>query len=234
MNAIMAVFFGIVLFLSFIALIFGLIKPSIVVRWGTVETKTRKKAFVTYLIVGIAAMVLMIMTTPDQNLAKNSKESAQKTTTSTSAKQEEQVKETEKPAQWNTSEVDAGKNGNVKVAVKELKKIDDIKNTSVSEAAAMVIKRPWDYYGKILTFTGRVSDVTDHAPNSDAAKALGGSGYAIVLQTADGTSIQGEIQGNSGDLKKGQQATIYGYPVGTVEGSNDKGGKPVYLLIIGK
>lgn len=217
----MTTFFGIVLFLSFIALILGLIKPSIVVRWGAEDKRTRKKAFATYLVISILSMILMGVTTPDQNPKKSSTVA-------------EKSIEKEKPAQWNTSEVDAAKNGNLNIAVKELKKVDNIQDASSPESAATVIKRPWDYYGKLLTFTGTISDVADHAPSSDAAKSLGGSGYAIVIKTSDGTSIQGEIQGNSGNLKKGQQATIYGYPVGTVEGSNNVGGKPTYLLIVGK
>lgn len=225
----MAVFFGIVMFISFIALILGLIKPSIVVRWGAVEKRTRKKACVTYLVIGILSMVFMIVTTPDQNPKKDTMQEQTKSSSS-----QEQNVEKEETVQWNTSEVDASKNGNLNVAVKELKKIDNIQNTSSTEAASTVIKRPWDYYGKILTFTGIISDVADHAPNSPAAKSLGGSGYGIVIQTNDGTSVQGEIQGSSGDLKKGQQATIYGYPVGTIEGSNNVGGKPIYLLIVGK
>ncbi len=226
----MAVFFGMVLFISFIALILGLIKPSIVVRWGDVEKRTRKKAFVTYLISCILAMVFMVVTTPDQNPKKDTTVTEQTKLSS----HQENAAEKEKPVQWNTSEADASKNGNLNIAVKELKKIDNIQNASSPEAASTVIKRPWDYYGKILSFTGIISDVTDHAPSSVAAKSLGGSGYAIVIKTSDGTSVQGEIQGNSGDLKKGQQATIYGYPVGTVEGNNNMGGKPVYLLIVGK
>lgn len=226
----MAAFFGIVLVISFIALILGLIKPSIVVRWGAVEKRTRKKAFVTYLTISILAMVFMAVATPDQN-PKKSTTVAEKPISSSS---QEKVVEKEKPVQWNTSEVDAAKNGNVNIAVKELKKVDNIQNASSSESAATVIKRPWDYYGKLLTFTGTISDVAEHAPSSAAAKSLGGSGYSIVIKTSDGTTIQGEIQGSSGDLKKGQQATIYGYPVGTVEGNNNMGGKPIYLLIVGK
>lgn len=230
LDIIMAAFFGILLFISFIALILGLIKPSIVVRWGAVEKRTRKKAFVTYLISCILAMVFMVVTTPDQNPKKDTTVTEQ----TKSSSHQEKVTEKEKPVQWNTSEADAAKNGNLNIAVKELKKIDNIQNASSPEAASTVIKRPWDYYGKVLSFTGIISDVTDHAPSSVAAKSLGGSGYGIVIQTSDGTSVQGEIQGSSGDLKKGQQATIYGYPVGTVEGNNNMGGKPVYLLIVGK
>ena len=85
-----------------------------------------------------------------------------------------------------------------------------------------------------MTFTGQVSDISDYAPNSDEAKALGGKSFVIVINTEDGTTVQGEIQGDSGTIKKGETATIYGYPAGTIEGPNTMGGKGTYLLLVGK
>ncbi len=216
-------------FFSFIALVLGLIKPSLVVRWGDEANRTRKKAFKTYLLVLIIAFVgAGITASPDSASTKQTVEN------SSSSNSTETKKAEEKPVAWNTSEIDASKNGNIKVAVKELEKIDDIKSAAETQPGAIVVKRPWDYYGKVLTFTGQVSDISDYAPNSDEAKIFGGKSFAIVINTEDGTTVQGEIQGDSGTIKKGEKATIYGYPAGTIEGPNTMGGKGTYLLLVGK
>ena len=234
---------GMIAFFSFIALVLGLIKPSLVVRWGDEASRTRKKAFKTYLLVLIIAVVgAGITASPDsastkqpvENSSSSSTEGKKTAENSSSSNSTETKKAEEKPVAWNTSEIDAGKNGNIKVAVKELKKIDDIKSAAETQPGAIVVKRPWDYYGKVLTFTGQVSDISDYAPNSDEAKALGGKSFVIVINTEDGTTVQGEIQGDSGTIKKGEKATIYGYPAGTIEGPNTMGGKGTYLLLVGK
>lgn len=228
----MSEFFGFVACFAFLALVIGLIKPSLVVRWGDADSRNRKKVFKTYFVLTVIAIAALGVTAPSNNTNKNEPKTVAESTSS--SKEVSKKPAEDKEETWNKSEPSAEKNGNLKIAVRELKKIDNIKGVAETQPGGIVIKRPWDYYGKILSYTGTVSDISDYAPDSKEAKAMGGKAFAIVIKTEDGTVVQGEIEGDSGTIKKGEQATICGYPVGTVEGPNKMGGKSTYLLIVGK
>ncbi len=169
---------------------------------------------------------------PSQNTVTDSTSKSQDKVKEEKGK-DEKVKE-EKPIKWNTKDVDALKNGNAKIAVNLLKKNEDIKSIAEQADPQTVLKRPWDYYGKVIAFTGRISDIGDNPPGSDEAKAMGGSSYEIVVMMDNDTTVQGLMMGSSGSMQVGQQVTIYGYPVGTIQGSNRFGGSPTFIMIIGK
>ena len=124
------------------------------------------------------------------------------------------------------------KNGNWQIAVKEMNKVDDLKSIAETADPSSVLKAPWNYYGKVLTFTGTVSDIKENPPDSESSKRLGGSSYSVVVNLENDVTVQGEMAGSSGNIKEGQQLTIYGYPVGTIEGNNTMGGHPVYICIV--
>jgi hypothetical protein len=148
------------------------------------------------------------------------------------AKEESATKEKEekiKNPNWNKNDVDATKNGNIKLAVDMLKAMK-VMPSGEAVASENVIKTPWNYYGKPITFTGEVAVVQDYPPGSDLGKA--GLVADIVIETDDGTIVEFFSMVPSGNVKVGQDVTITGYPVGRTEVKNAVGGSFTHLIVI--
>ncbi|NOV01317.1 hypothetical protein [Paenibacillus planticolens] len=130
---------------------------------------------------------------------------------------------------WNKSEVDALKNGNLPLAVNMIKAI---KETPAGEKISpeTVIKTPWTYYGKAISFTGNVGVVDDYPPDSDFGKA--GLAAEIVIECEDGTIVDFFSMTPSGKMKIGEDVTITGYVVGRTEVENKLGGKFTHLIAV--
>ena len=135
---------------------------------------------------------------------------------------------------WNTKEIDAAKNGNLPIAIKKMKADGNIKNMANVVAPADVAKRPWDFYGKVIKFSGRAGVVQDYPAGNDISKTMGGSCAEVVIETEDGTIVDAFVSGSSGSLRVGQNAVLYGYPVGITEVQNKMGGKFTHLIIVGQ
>ncbi len=238
----MTEFFLLLVFLVLVALFVGLIKPSLVIRWGDPEKRTRGKVLKTYLIAFVVFFALGVAfddsgkPTSDKPAATSSQEAASSSSGASSgdkaSKEKKQVKE-DKP-KWNTSDAEAQTNGNAKIAVKELKKIDDMKAVAEQVNPGELMKRPWDYYGKVVAYSGRISDIGDNPPGSPESKAFGTDTYTIVVMGDNDSSVQAIMAGKSGSMQKGQQVTIYGLPVGNLKLSNRMGGENNAVLLIGK
>ncbi|SEC17828.1 hypothetical protein [Paenibacillus sp. GP183] len=93
-----------------------------------------------------------------------------------------------------------------------------------------VVKTPWNYYGKSISFKGTVGVVDDYPPDS----ALGKSGIAseIVIECVDGTIVDFLSLVPSGDIQMNQQVIITGYPIGRTEVNNTLGGKFAHLIVV--
>ena len=156
-------------------------------------------------------------------------------------KKEEPKKEEPKPVakkkepNWNKSEIDATKNGNMAIAAEIVRtEKDSIKQNAETVNAADVIKRPWDYYGKVYKFQGESAVLQDYPPTSDIGKALGGDACEIVMTCgAQETIVDGMLAGNTKGLQEGSTVEIYGYVVGTMEVDNKIGGKFTHLIVVG-
>lgn len=223
-----------IVLVAFIAIVLGLVKPKLVIRWGDEDKRTRGKVLKTYVTLLVVSFVLFGVTI-DKNSDKQA--SSDNTVVNTEQKSDKSAKEKkvekEEKVVWNTKEADSTKNGNVRIAVKELKKNKDLKSISIDGNPAEIIKRPWDFYGKAIKFTGSIAVIEEFPPDSDESKAMGGKAYDIVIVSADQTIVEGFMEGSSGNLKKGDQVTIYGYPTGTMEVANRVGGKFTHLEIVG-
>ncbi|MFM9329407.1 hypothetical protein [Paenibacillus mesotrionivorans] len=270
----MSALFGLLLFVCFITLIIGLIKPSIVFKWGQLEKRTRGKVFLYYGLTLIVLFIVTIATAPEieneskatvakaeqtvspstdagnqtkvEDKAKKEaeekakaeekvkNEAAAKTSKEAEAKAKEEAKTKEKedklrnPA-WNKNEVDAIENGNLQRAMDMLKVIKDIPSGEQASPEE-VLKTPWNYYGKAISFTGQVGVVEDYPPGSDAGKA--GLGSDVVMETDDGTIVEFFSMVASGSIKVGQTITITGYPIGRTEVGNKIGGKFTHLIVV--
>ena len=87
-------FFGILFLLTFLALIVGLVKPSLVIRWG--EIKTRGRVLLVY---GVSMFIFMMLTgatapelTPEQKQAKEIAKQQEVVTASAKQAQDEIAK----------------------------------------------------------------------------------------------------------------------------------------------
>ena len=187
-------------------------------------------------LVGFLAIVGLLgsFSSDDNSSSSSSSKPAVSTSSSSSSSSSTKKQQEAKAPKWNTKEADATKNGNWQIAVKEMNKVDDLKSIAETADPSSVLKAPWNYYGTVLTFTGTVSDIKENPPDSESSKRLGGSSYSVVVNLENDVTVQGEMAGSSGNIKEGQQLTIYGYPVGTIEGNNTMGGHPVYICIVGK
>ncbi len=134
---------------------------------------------------------------------------------------------------WNTKDLSIMTNGNIARAVK-LVKAGNLQTVTAAEPAA-VAKTPWNYYGKVVEFTGVAEVVDDYPPDSDISKLMGGGGASeVVFVTDDGTIADFFLVGSSGDLRVGDTVTLRGYPVGREEVPNKLGGSFTHLILVGK
>ena len=88
----------------------------------------------------------------NRSASTNTSSSSANSSAQSSAQQQKETKESSAEIKWNTSEVDAQKNGNFTPAVKVLNKTDDMNAVAEDVDAAAVMQKPWEYYGKVRGF----------------------------------------------------------------------------------
>lgn len=133
-------------------------------------------------------------------------------------------------ATWNMEDLEIATNGNLPVAIAALN--SGLEKLPAKVAAEIVFKRPWDFYGKEVCFTGLVGIVQDYPPGNEISKLFGGSVSEIVMVDGE-TVIDGILKGSSGNVSIGDKATICGTPAGHVEVENRLGGKTTQLAVVG-
>lgn len=160
-------------------------------------------------------------------------------TKSTPSKQE-QVQQSkpavaEKEPAWNTEDLDPTTSGNLEMAIITFRNKPDVQSSAVDAIAADVMRRPWDYYGQAVRFSGQVAVLQDYPPGHNISKALGGESCEIVMTADDGvTIIDGMLLGNTKGLQIGDYVTFCGYPCGILEVDNKIGGKFSHLVVVGR
>ena len=142
--------------------------------------------------------------------------------------------------QWNVEELDVFANGNLRIARGVLAGFQEASLKESAEAAepSLVMKAPWKYYGKVLSFVGVVAIVQEY-PGASVLHGLLGltSGQEvgeIVLTTADGTIVDYVHIGSTGDIRVGDTLAVYGLPVGHFNVVNRLGGLTQQLAVVGK
>jgi uncharacterized membrane protein len=136
-------------------------------------------------------------------------------------------------AKWNIKELNAIENGNIPIAVKQIKAIGDTMRLAIAADVEDVAKAPWTYYGKIVRFRGEVGFVQEYPPGSSTAKTLGGAASELALIVSDRAIVGFFFMGSARNINKGDMVTIYGFPVGLVDAQNPMGGISSRLLIVG-
>ncbi|MFD0712657.1 hypothetical protein [Paenibacillus sp. GCM10027626] len=128
---------------------------------------------------------------------------------------------------WNTEDVDIESNGNIALAIAELKTYRSLNNGTKIKPADL-FAAPWKYYGQAVTVEGKVEYVRSFDP-------IDGLRSEIVLETADGTLVDVIALNKAKDgLKVGHRTTLTGLPVGKGEVENAEGEKLTYVFLVGK
>ena len=111
-----------------------------------------------------------------------------------------------------------------------LKVTGDISQNAEKVPPGDVMKTPWNYYGKSISFSGQIGFVQDYPPGSNFEKM--GILSQIVIGTEDGTHVDLLLTVPSGNLKVGDNITIPSVPVGIFDNDNKTGGKTQVLATV--
>ena len=157
--------------------------------------------------------------------------------TTTPPQQVEQSKPTvtKKAPSWNTDDLNPTTSGNLEMAIMTFRDKPDVESSAIDVVASDVIRRPWDYYGQAVRFSGYVAVLQDYPPGHNISKAMGGETCEIVMTADDGiTIVDGMLLGDTKGLQIGDYVTFCGYPCGVMEVPNKLGGKFSHLVVIGR
>lgn len=114
---------------------------------------------------------------------------------------------------WDTSESSSQKN--FEKGLKLIKENSDyiLNKEAISPDPGEALRKPWNFYGKVVTCTGVVSDSNQAPPGHSVAKAIGGKYTYGVLMCGD-VPIGFHLKADSDRLPEGAQVTIKGFVVG--------------------
>lgn len=135
---------------------------------------------------------------------------------------------------WNTTENDAMKNGNIAVAVNWVRRNPNLRQQATTPKPETVATTPYDYYGRVVAFRGEIAVVQNFPPGSDFSNSIGGQSTSdMVMQTADGTTVEMFCLKACGNIRVGSIVNLYGYPAGVTEVKNRIGGTFTHLILVG-
>jgi len=134
---------------------------------------------------------------------------------------------------WNITETDASKNGNIDVAVNWLLRAPAIRDLIIHPDPNMMAGTPLNFLGKAVGLTGTVAEVRDYPAGGD--KAIGGKeSSSIIVKCADGTlAVSLCLKKAGGYVRVGDTVSLYGYLVGKLEQENQLVGKETELVLVG-
>lgn len=127
---------------------------------------------------------------------------------------------------WDTSESSSQKN--FEKAVRLIKENTDyiLNKESISPDPGEAVRKPWNFYGQVVTFTGVITDANQAPPGHSVAKALGGKYTAGAMRCGD-VPIGFHLMADSDRLPVGSQVTIKGFIVGLDDGLTDGWGDKI-------
>lgn len=134
---------------------------------------------------------------------------------------------------WDTSEASSQKN--FEKGLYLIKENSDyiLNKEAISPDPGEALRKPWNFYGKVVTFTGVVSDSNQAPPDHSVAKAIGGKCSYGVLMCGD-IPIAFRVKADSDRLPEGAQVTIKGFVVGLADSvTNGWGDKVKAIKFVG-
>ena len=140
---------------------------------------------------------------------------------------------------WNlaTTDTDNDKSNPQKAAMLVKKYPNYIHNAEANWISAEdALKKPWEYYGKVVNLSGRIYSIEQLPPNSSDAKFFGGNCYHAMLAVGDGydpIAISMYIVGDSSSIAEDSTVNVKGYIFGHAQLVNRMGGGSRGLAFIG-
>ncbi|MGE7874291.1 hypothetical protein [Bacillus paramycoides] len=192
--------FALLFFVCLIALIIGIIKPQVVVRWGAVEKRTRKSVLKFYGIGLIAMFVLMIATANDTKKTEKANTAAKPA----KAEQKKELTAEEKAA---AEQAAAEKAAAEKAAKEEEERIGYETGITYDQLA----RTPDEFKGKKAKFTGKVLQVMEGQGETQLRVAVNGNYDKVLYIAYKSDIINSRVLENDNVTIKGKSAGIYTY-----------------------
>lgn len=137
---------------------------------------------------------------------------------------------------WNMETTDtSGDNSNLQKAATLVVKYPNY----IHEATANYIdvndamKKPWNYYGKVVNLSGRVYSIEQLPPGHPASKFFGSDCYTAMLAVNDDVAVSMYIVGDSTGISEDSQLNVKGYIYGHAALINRMGGQLRGLSFVG-
>lgn len=103
-------------------------------------------------------------------------------------------------------------------------------------SAADALKKPWDFYGKVVNLSGRIYSIEQLPPGNSVAQFFGGNCYHAMLAIGDGydpVAISMYIVGDSSPIAEDSIVNVKGYIFGHAKLVNRMGGGSRGLAFVG-
>ncbi len=180
-------------------------------------------------------------TQPEQNDTVAQKEDNTKSETSVVQDVQPATVKITDPSQidWNTSELDSSKNGNLLKATDFLNQISQTELESMESTDILmndVVKKPWEYYGKFINIGAFVVGVTAYPPDSDISKTYNPNGIVteLMLTTGDLSANTSFLYlGDATNFNENDFIVVTGLPCGIFSKPNAQGVEYRYLIMTG-
>ncbi|MGG1140086.1 hypothetical protein [Bacillus mycoides] len=227
--------FALLFFVCLIALIIGIIKPQLVVRWGAVEKRTRKSVLKFYGIGLIAMFVLMVATANDTKKteetnteAKPAKAEQKKELTAEEKAAAEKAAAEKAAAEKAAAEKAAAEKAAAEKAAAEKAAAEQAAaEKAAAEKAAkeeeerigyetgitydQLARTPDDFKGKKAKFTGKVLQVMEGQGETQLRVAVSGNYDKVLYVAYKSDIINSRVLENDNVTIKGKSAGIYTY-----------------------
>ncbi|MEH7151615.1 hypothetical protein V7095_14555 [Bacillus thuringiensis] len=192
--------FALLFFVCLIALIIGIIKPQLVVRWGSEEKRNRKSVLKFYGI-GVVAMFILFGVTSE---GTKKTEEAQTEAKPAKAEQKKELTAEEKAA---AEQAAAEKAAAEKAAKEEEERIGYETGITYDQLA----RTPDEFKGKKAKFTGKVLQVMEGKGETQLRVAVNGNYDKVLYVVYKSDILNSRVLEKDNVTVKGKSAGIYTY-----------------------
>lgn len=196
MNTLFLVLF----YVCLIALIIGIIKPQLVVRWGSEEKRNRKSVLKFYGIGVVAMFILFGVTSEDTKKTEEAKTEAKPA----KAEQKKELTAEEKAA---AEQAAAEKAAAEKAAKEEEERIGYETGITYDQLA----RTPDEFKGKKAKFTGKVLQVMEGKGETQLRVAVNGNYDKVLYVVYKSDILNSRVLEKDNVTVKGKSAGIYTY-----------------------
>lgn len=140
---------------------------------------------------------------------------------------------------WNTETTDTDKNrDNWEKATDLVKKYPDYIHGAMYNwiNAEDALKKPWDYYGQVVSLRGTIYSIEQLPPGNSVAKFFGGNCYRAMLRigdSLDAVAVSMYIVGDASNIQENSIVNVKGYIYGHSKLKNRMGGSSKGLAFVG-